>query len=139
MEQRLAIVRRRMDQAYSDKLDGKIPEDFWDRKMGDWRTEEQQIREAIAGAEDSDSDRLLNAQRCLELANKAYFLYVRQNSTEQAKLLRMVLLNCSIDAASLYHLQKALRHDLSKGQKERMVGERGFEPPTPWSRIRLDQ
>jgi hypothetical protein len=37
-----------MDQAYSDKLDGKIPEDFWDRKMGDWHSEEQQIRAAIA-------------------------------------------------------------------------------------------
>jgi DNA invertase Pin-like site-specific DNA recombinase len=46
--QRLATVRRRMDQAYSDKLDGKIPEDFWDRKMGDWHSEEQQIRAAIA-------------------------------------------------------------------------------------------
>ena len=28
LEQRLAVVRRRMDQGYQDKLDGKIPEDF---------------------------------------------------------------------------------------------------------------
>ena len=33
LEQRLEAVRRRMDQAYSDKLDGKISEDFWQRKM----------------------------------------------------------------------------------------------------------
>src|SRR5579864_6523124 len=37
---------------------------------------------------------------------------------------------------SLSYIQKALRHDLRKGQNERMVGERGFEPPTPWSRTR---
>src|SRR5579863_7265931 len=32
---------------------------------------------------------------------------------------------------SLSYIQKALRHDLRKGQNERMVGARGFEPPTP--------
>ena len=26
-------MRRRIDQAYQDKLDGKIPEEFWERKM----------------------------------------------------------------------------------------------------------
>lgn len=47
-------------------------------------------------------ERLLDAARILELANKAYFLYVRQNHTERAKLLKMVLLNCGIDKVSLY-------------------------------------
>jgi hypothetical protein len=83
LEQRLAIVRRRMDQAYSDKLDGKIPEDFWERKRLDWRSEEHQIQAAMEGIEDTNGDRLLNAQRCLELSNKAYFLYVRKNSTNK--------------------------------------------------------
>src|SRR5579864_8928271 len=32
---------------------------------------------------------------------------------------------------SLSDIQKALRHDLRKSQNERMVGARGFEPPTP--------
>ena len=30
-------VRRRMDSAYIDKLDGKIAEDFWQRKQADWQ------------------------------------------------------------------------------------------------------
>ena len=33
-------------------------------------------------------------------------------------------------------LQKAVRCDLQKGSNERVVGARGFEPPTPWSRTR---
>ena len=47
-----------MDAGYADKLDGKIPEDFRERKMSEWRTEEQQVRLAIdgfTGAETSDS------------------------------------------------------------------------------------
>jgi hypothetical protein len=41
-------------------------------------------------------ERLLDAARILELANKAYFLYVKQNHAERAKLLKMVLSNCAI-------------------------------------------
>lgn len=102
LEQRLASVRRRMDQGYQDKQDGKIPEDFWERKMSEWRVEEQRIQSAINGLQQSSADSVLSAKRILELANKAYSLYLTQNPTEQAKLLRMVLLNCSIDAASAY-------------------------------------
>ena len=92
-----------MDQAYSDKLDGKIPEEFWQRKMTDWQAEEQRIEMAITGVTDqTGTDRLLNAKRILELANKAYFLYLTRKPAEQADLLRKVLLNCSIDGVSLY-------------------------------------
>ena len=52
LKQRLTAVRRRADQAYLDKLDGKISEDFWLRKMSDWQQEEQQILIAIQGLEE---------------------------------------------------------------------------------------
>ncbi len=57
---------------------------------------------ALAGLDQANPDRLLDASRILELANKAYFLYVSQNPAEKAKLLRMVLSNCAIDGASLH-------------------------------------
>jgi site-specific DNA recombinase len=100
--QRLAQVHRRMDQAYQDKLDGKISEEFWARKSAEWQTEETQIRGSIQALETARPERLLDAARILELANKAHSLYVKQNHTERAKLLKMVLSNCGIDAVSLY-------------------------------------
>jgi hypothetical protein len=36
------------------------------------------------------------------IANKAYFLYVTQSHAEKAKLLKMIVSNCGIDAVSLY-------------------------------------
>ena len=102
LEQQLTAVRRRMDQGYQDKLDGRIPEDFWERKMSEWRPEEQRIQSALKALQDPGPDRILSAKRILELANKAYSLYVRQKPDEQVKLLRMVLLNCSIDGLSIY-------------------------------------
>jgi hypothetical protein len=49
LETRLTAIRGRIDSAYTDKLDGKIPEDFWERKMNDWRLEEQQVKMAMEG------------------------------------------------------------------------------------------
>jgi site-specific DNA recombinase len=100
--QRLALVQRRMDQAYQDKLDGKISEEFWLRKAGEWQNEESEVRSAMCNLEQAQPQRFLDASRILELANRAYFLYLRQDHAERAKLLRMVLSNCGIDAVSLY-------------------------------------
>jgi hypothetical protein len=62
-----------MDAAYVDKLDGKIPADFWDRKMSEWRVEEQQVKMAIDGLREAETvDRSLEAAQVFELANKAY-------------------------------------------------------------------
>ena len=56
---------------------------------------------AITRMAQPTNERLLTAQRTLELANKAYSLYLTRNSEEQAQLLRMVLLNCAIDGTSV--------------------------------------
>ena len=102
LESRLTGIRNRMDKAYTDKLDGKIPEDFWERKLTDWRVEEQQVKMAMDGLNNAETgDRALDAQRIFELANKAYPLYVSQDSTEKAKLLKMLFSNCSVDAVSV--------------------------------------
>ncbi len=102
LQQRLTAVRRRLDQAYLDKLDGKISEEFWTRKAAEWQAEEQQILFALQGLEHTNPNGMLNAVRTLELANKAHSLYLTQPSIEKAKLLKVVLSNCAIDAASVY-------------------------------------
>jgi site-specific DNA recombinase len=85
LEQRLSAVRRRMDQGYQDKLDSKIPEEFWARKMVEWTEDERQIQGALARVEAPSSDRILDAKRILELANQAYSLYLTRKPGEQAQ------------------------------------------------------
>ena len=101
-QQRLAALRTRMDRLYDDKLDGKIDETFWNRRITDWRSNER----ALQGTVDSLSiplakDRALTAERVLELANKAHFLYLTRNHAERGQLLKHVLLNCETDGAKL--------------------------------------
>jgi len=47
-------------------------------------------------------ERAIDRVRVLELANKAYSQYLTQTPHEKAKLLRMVLSNCAVDAVSVY-------------------------------------
>ena len=102
LSQRLAQVRGRLERAYTDKLDGKISDEFWEARSSDWNQEQQQILLALQGLEKQSPERMLDGIRILELANKAYFLYLRQPPAEKGKLLRIVLSNCSVDATSAY-------------------------------------
>src|SRR5579863_551885 len=43
LQQRLNAVQHRLEQAYVDKLDGKITEEFWAKRSALWQQEEQQI------------------------------------------------------------------------------------------------
>lgn len=54
--------------------------------------------DALANAE--TGDRALDPQKVFELANKAYSPYFSQDSTERAKLLRMMCSNFRVDAVS---------------------------------------
>jgi site-specific DNA recombinase len=63
LEQRLVNTRRKMDQAYDDKLSGTISENFWQRKMEDWRNEEQQIEMALDGLKNSRIRRIIYTLR----------------------------------------------------------------------------
>jgi hypothetical protein len=82
---KLAQVRRRIEQAYLDKLNGKITEAFWVAKSSEWNREQQQILMAVDRLERQSPARLLDGVRILELANQAYFLYLKQPPTEKAK------------------------------------------------------
>jgi hypothetical protein len=75
---RLPQVRRRTEQAYLDKLDGKITEVFWATKSSEWNQEEQQILMALDELKQQSPEKLLDGAGILELANKVYFLYLRQ-------------------------------------------------------------
>jgi hypothetical protein len=114
-----------------------IPEEFWERKMTEWTREERSILDALARLERPTNKRLLTAQRILELANKAYSLYLARNPEDQAQLLRMVLLNCAIDGASVqptYRKPFDLIFARAKSQNWSGREDLNLRPPGPETR-----
>ena len=48
LERELDALHRRMDAAYMDKLNGKISDDFWQRKQADWESEDARLKALIS-------------------------------------------------------------------------------------------
>jgi len=102
LQTRYTKIQARIDQAYIDKLDGKISEEFWQEKTQDWRRAQEQIRLKMKAHEKANTSYLEEGIRTLELANKAYFLYVRQSAHEKARLLKILLSNCTLKDGTPY-------------------------------------
>jgi hypothetical protein len=54
-EQRLALLRKRLEQAYVDRLDGKITEEFWEAKSAEWQEEEQALLASLRELEQAEN------------------------------------------------------------------------------------
>ncbi len=96
-----AKLQQRLEQTYLDKIEGRIDTEFW-RKTHDRWTEEQNLV-SVRMAELSQANRNYYEQgvRFLELAQTASDQYLEQPAEEQAKLLRLLLSNCTIKGVSL--------------------------------------
>lgn len=70
LEKELELTRRRQNQAYKDKLDEKITEEFWNRQMSELTANEQRTASALAALTEPLDDRVLTVARTLELAQK---------------------------------------------------------------------
>ena len=76
------LTRRRQDQSYNDKLDGKITEEFWNRQMSELTANEQRIDSALAALAEPLDDKVLTVARTLELAQKAHSLYLASGTSK---------------------------------------------------------
>jgi hypothetical protein len=105
-------IRKRLDQAYVDRLDGKITEQFWESKSAECQQEEQTLLASLRELEQAEKpERALDRFRILELANKAHSVYVTQTPDGKSE----IAANGGGRNKCLSHLQKALRCDLRTG------------------------
>ena len=96
-----AKLKNKMDQAYDDKLEGKISEEYWQSKAMQWREAQVQVRSALERHENASRCYFEEGLRILDLATKAYELWPRQASTEKRKLLNLIQSNCTFNGTSL--------------------------------------
>jgi len=115
LEKRIKQLQDLLDKAYNDKLEGKISEDYWLRRCQQWEDEIRSCRHQISRHDNANMNYYRTGVQILELANKAYFLYLRQNHYERRKLLDQVLLNCTFNNGSLSFSYKKPFDILAKG------------------------
>ena len=124
-----------MDQMYEDKLDGKINDEFWTRKMNEWREQERRLGSEFSSLKlQVTADNVLTVKKIFELANKAHFLYLTRNQAERGQLLKSVLLNCDTDGVSLWPVYRKpfdLIFERAKNQEWSGREDLNLRPPGP--------
>lgn len=86
-------LQRRIESAYEDKLDGRIDAEFFDRKAGAWRAEQERIERSMQDHRQADQSYMEEGLALLELAGHAADLFGKQAPREKRRLLDFVLSN----------------------------------------------
>lgn len=120
--------------AYDDRLAGKITDELWSRKSAEWESELATLRQETGRHEHASHDYAVTGSRILELAKNAYHRFIQQNSTEQARLLRTVVSNCTFDRGTLQRLTLSRSTCSSKAMKRAIGWEVGIRTPITTSR-----
>ncbi len=101
LKKRFDELQGRLDKAYEDRLNGVIDERYWREVTAKWRTEQDSFREQLNRLDRAGRNYVDEATEVLELSQRAYTLYLKQNATEKRQLLKTVLSNCTLDGVTL--------------------------------------
>lgn len=107
-EQLSALITRReklntwIEQAYTDKLEGKIAEDEWLTRTNRWKEEKAAVVQQIAALEQPNPNYFEKIEKLLELLQVLPNLYLKQSREEKRLLLKSILSNCSVNDGTPY-------------------------------------
>jgi hypothetical protein len=79
---------------YLDKLDGRIDNDFFDRKAAEFRSEQSRLMRDMETHQNANQSYIEDGIRLLQLAQQAHQLFENQPPSEKRKLLDFVHSDC---------------------------------------------
>ena len=121
-----------LDKGYEDKLSGKISAELWERKSAEWNEEMSRAQVEITKHQSASMSYVQTGIQILELANRAYDLYLAQNNFERRRLLDILLSNCTFYQGTLYPTYRKPFDILAKGlQNQSMRGRRDSNSRPP--------
>ena len=68
LQQQYLAVQAKLDRAYEDRIAGRITDELWLRKSGDWEAELSSVRRETARHEHASHDYAATGSKILELA-----------------------------------------------------------------------
>ena len=87
----------RIEKMYEDKLDGKIPESLYNKKSDEYRSKQQELRDKISNLSFADEEYYVTSEYLLQLANRAYDLFISSAGEEKRQLLKLTFQNLKLD------------------------------------------
>ncbi|MDO9333847.1 MAG: recombinase family protein, partial [Dehalococcoidales bacterium] len=87
----------RIEKMYEDKLDDRITDSFYDKKREEYRLKQQELRGKISRLGIADEEYYLTSEYLLQLANRAYDLFLSSEAEEKRQLLKLTLQNLKLN------------------------------------------
>jgi site-specific DNA recombinase len=87
----------RIEKMYEDKLDGSITESLYNKKLKEFRAKQKEISGKIASLVIADEEYYVTSEYLLQLANRAYDLFMSSEAEEKRQLLQLTLRNLELD------------------------------------------
>lgn len=101
IQQKISILKSRLNHLYTDKLDGIIDESFYLEKKEEWQSELLKLNVEHAAFTTGDESIIQKATLILELCKNAYSLYSQQDNEEKRVLLKLLCSNFTWDGQNL--------------------------------------
>lgn len=86
----------RIEKMYEDKLDGKISEGLFSKKSEEYRLKQQELTKKISRLSIADGEYYLSSEYILQLANRAYDLFLSSEAEEKRQLIKLTLQNLKL-------------------------------------------
>lgn len=107
VKQEIGRLKTRIEQAYTDKADGKITEEFWSKKNTEWNLEKVCLEEKAKIADESGpASYLPTARKVLELSKRLGTLYISANPLERRDLVDTVCSNHFLKGKKVEYIYK---------------------------------
>ncbi len=94
IEKQITVLQNRIDNAYQDKLDGKISEEFWDRQTKKWTFEKEDLSIKLSSHQKTDTSHIKKANLILELAKNASTTFKNANFDHKRKFTQKLFSKC---------------------------------------------
>ena len=101
LESEIIKYQQRKERVYEDHLDGKITQEFYDKKFSEFDIQLKLKQEARESLELSDDDYYLSVSHLLKLARDLPTLFEKAEIQQKRVLLKMVVSNLELDGTLL--------------------------------------
>lgn len=101
------LIEARISRMYDDKLDGRITQDIYDKKLKEYKEKQTDLLLQMEEHSNADQDFYLNASRVLDLANRALEVFESSETTEKRALLNFLLQNPVLEGKNLVFTLKS--------------------------------
>ena len=96
IEKERGELERKINAVYEDKLAGAITTGMWEKKHAEYSHKLNRLVGTLSEHRFAEDNYLSTGVRILELAKRAYDLYIHQDHDEQRKLVDLIASNCTL-------------------------------------------